>query len=79
MIRVVAIVVRKEVKTKLKKWKLIWRLLFNPMNKEYGSRFNEQLSSVLLYALNNYSEKRGEGASEVLFYGNSYGKDLFTS
>ena len=62
---------------KLRKWRLIWRLLFNPVNKKRGQRFNDHLSAVLLYALNNYSEKRGEGASDVLVYDNTYGRDLF--
>ena len=62
---------------KLKKYKLIWRILTNPKNKQYGGHFNDSLSDVLLYALNNYAEKRGEGASDVLMYDSNYGKDLF--
>lgn len=57
---------------KLKKWKLIFRLIFN-------KKFTNMFTDVILYALNNYSEKRGSGSSDVLFYDIEYKKDIFTN
>lgn len=56
---------------KINKWKLIWRLLTN-------KKFTIWFGLVVEYALNNYEEKRGDGASDVLIYDSYYGKDIFT-
>jgi hypothetical protein len=60
---------------KLNKWTLIWRLIFNP--KTYYGRHNFMLALVIEYALQNYEEKRGTGASDVLIYDMAYGRDIF--
>ncbi len=60
---------------KLKRWKLIFRLLFND-ESEYGFDHNVHLSDVIAYALNNYESKRGDGASDVLLYDRTYGRDI---
>ena len=55
---------------KLRKWKLIYRLIFD-------RKFTDLFKEVILYALNNYSEKRGNGSCDVLFYDTEYKKDIF--
>ena len=62
---------------KLNKWKLIFRLIFNQKNKVHGGTFNEYFADVILYALNNYQEKRGSGSCDVFLYDVRWGKDIF--
>jgi hypothetical protein len=45
----------------ISKWKLVYYILID-------KRFFQELCSVLQYAINNYYEKRGDGASDVLFF-----------
>ena len=55
---------------KLNKWKLIWLLMVDKKHTAW-------LGSVIEYALKNYEEKRGDGASDVLLYESIYGTNIF--
>ena len=55
---------------KMKRWKLIFRLIFNPKNHNFW------FEGLIRYALNNYEKNRGDGASDVLFYEEKFNRDI---